>query len=128
MFFLVPLTERFKRKHPEVGVQLQVENTRRCCLAVVDGDVDIAVVGGVIPKDLEHIVQVMDRPRLNLGLLVHFWEPSNPFFKLCCINYLLLLGSSSVVRIRQESGNQGMLTHHKTRKAREGILCSSMKI
>ncbi len=50
--------ERFKRKHPEVTVQLQVENTRRCCQAVTRGHVDIAVVGGEIPHDLAHLLQV----------------------------------------------------------------------
>ena len=49
--------ERFKRKHPEVTVQLQVENTRRCCQAVTRGHVDIAIVGGEIPHDLAHLLQ-----------------------------------------------------------------------
>ena len=50
--------EKFKRAFPQVSVQLQVDNTRRCCQAVVDGHVDVAVVGGVIPSDLEHLIQV----------------------------------------------------------------------
>ena len=54
--------ERFKRKHPEVTVQLQVENTRRCCQAVTRGHVDIAIVGGEIPHDLAHLLQAR-RPR-----------------------------------------------------------------
>ena len=39
-------------------MQLQVENTRRCCQAVTRGHVDIAVVGGEIPHDLAHLLQV----------------------------------------------------------------------
>ena len=39
-------------------MQLQVDNTTRCCQAVTNGDVDIAVVGGAIPSALEHLVQV----------------------------------------------------------------------
>ena len=54
--------ERFKRKHPEVTVQLQVENTRRCCQAVTRGHVDIAIVGGEIPHDLAHLLQARRAP------------------------------------------------------------------
>ena len=39
-------------------MQLQVENTRRCCQAVTRGHVDIAVVGGEFPHDLAHLLQV----------------------------------------------------------------------
>ena len=39
-------------------MQLQVDNTTRCCQAVANGDVDIAVVGGAIPSALQHLVQV----------------------------------------------------------------------
>lgn len=38
---------------------LQVENTARCCGAVSRGEVDVAVVGGTIPADLEHLLQVL---------------------------------------------------------------------
>ena len=40
-------------------MHMQVENTRRCCLAVSRGEVDLAVVGGQVPIDLEHILQVI---------------------------------------------------------------------
>jgi len=42
-----------------VTVTLQVENTARCCGAVSRGEVDVAVVGGAIPADLEHLLQVL---------------------------------------------------------------------
>jgi DNA-binding transcriptional LysR family regulator len=50
--------ERYKKTHPEVLVHLQVENTRRCCAAVARGEVNIAIVGGEIPRELEHLLQV----------------------------------------------------------------------
>lgn len=53
--------ERFKRLHPEVAVHLQVENTRRCCGAVARGEADLALVGGVMPPDLEHLLQARAR-------------------------------------------------------------------
>lgn len=39
-------------------MHLQVENTRRCCAAVARGEVNIAIVGGEVPKELEHLIQV----------------------------------------------------------------------
>lgn len=50
--------ERYKKAHPDVLVHLQVENTRRCCAAVARGEVNIAIVGGEIPRELEHLLQV----------------------------------------------------------------------
>lgn len=58
VYLMPPLIERFKQKHREVTVQLEVENTARCCAAVSRGEVDVAVVGGQIPADLEHLLQV----------------------------------------------------------------------
>jgi len=72
--------ERFKRKHPEVTVQLQVENTRRCCQAVTRGHVDIAVVGGEIPHDLAHLLQVV---------CMAFWicPPRTRHVRTCCTSW-----------------------------------------
>ena len=49
--------ERYKRVHPEVLVHLQVENTRACCAAVAAGEANIAIVGGEVPRELEHLLQ-----------------------------------------------------------------------
>ena len=49
----------YKRAHSAVSVHLQVENTRRCCLAVSRGECDLAIVGGEIPCDLDHLLQVL---------------------------------------------------------------------
>ena len=42
-----------------MAVNLQVENTRRCCLAVSRGECDLAIVGGEVPCDMEHLLQVL---------------------------------------------------------------------
>ncbi len=49
--------ERYKRAHPDVLVNLQVENTRACCAAVAAGEANIAIVGGEVPRELEHLLQ-----------------------------------------------------------------------
>ncbi len=43
-------------------VHLQVENTRRCCAAIARGEVNIGIVGGEIPRELEHLLQVRSCP------------------------------------------------------------------
>lgn len=50
--------DKFKKQHPEVNINLVVENTRRCCQAVARGDLDFAVVGGKVPSDLQHLLLV----------------------------------------------------------------------
>lgn len=54
--------ERYKERHPDVLVHLQVENTRRCCAAVARGEVNIGIVGGDVPRELEHLLQVPSCP------------------------------------------------------------------
>ena len=39
-------------------MHLQVENTRACCAAVAAGEANIAIVGGEVPRELEHLLQV----------------------------------------------------------------------
>ena len=55
---LVACAEKFKREHCHVGINLVVENTRRCCQAVARGELDFAVVGGQIPPDVKHLLLV----------------------------------------------------------------------
>ena len=54
----VDRAEKFKREYNQVGVNLVVENTRRCCQAVARGELDFAVVGGQIPQDAKHLLLV----------------------------------------------------------------------
>lgn len=54
----VACAEKFKREYDQVGVNLVVENTRRCCQAVARGELDFAVVGGKIPHDVKHLLLV----------------------------------------------------------------------
>lgn len=56
--------EKFKREHSQVGVNLVVENTRRCCQAVARGELDFAVVGGKIPPDVKHLLLVSKQQAL----------------------------------------------------------------
>jgi DNA-binding transcriptional LysR family regulator len=49
----------FRRLHPQISVQLQVQSTRRVARGVVDGQLDLAIVGGTIPADLQDQLEVV---------------------------------------------------------------------
>ena len=42
----------FRHKHPDVVVQLHVHSTRRTSWSVVNGQIDLAIIGGEIPVEL----------------------------------------------------------------------------
>ena len=57
----------YKLQHAAVAVHLQVENTRRCCLAVTRGECDLAIVGGEMPCDMDHLLQAGPAPRPSMA-------------------------------------------------------------
>ena len=85
--------ERYKRAHPEVLVHLQVEKTRACCAAVAAGEANIAIVGGEVPRELEHLVQVRGAPRSpqERGSKAHMQQHKTPQLSGC----LVVLGIQS---------------------------------
>jgi DNA-binding transcriptional LysR family regulator len=57
--YLIPkLVASFQKKYPGVKVQLTVDSTSSICTSVADGDIDVAIVGGVVPIDLMDYLQV----------------------------------------------------------------------
>lgn len=45
----------FRQKYPDVAVQLHVHSTRRTAWSVVNGQVDLAIIGGEIPGELGNL-------------------------------------------------------------------------
>ena len=65
----------------QVAVHLMVEQSRRACSAVANGDADCAIIGGDVPDELAHVLKVGSACNLAIaamltigGLLLH----SNP--------------------------------------------------
>ena len=65
----------FRQKYPDVSVQLQVHSTRRTAWGVANGQVDLAIIGGELPPDLNDLRQVV--PYANDALAVG-WPPRHP--------------------------------------------------
>ncbi|GHP02177.1 hypothetical protein PPROV_000093400 [Pycnococcus provasolii] len=75
--YLMPkLIATFRHRFPFVDVALQVDSTNRICSAVAEGDVDCAVIGGEVPRDLERSLHTALYRHDELALII---SPRHPF-------------------------------------------------
>ncbi len=65
----------FRQKYPEVSVQLQVHSTRRTGWSVANGQIDLAIIGGQLPGDLENLLQVVPYATDELALVLPIKHP-----------------------------------------------------
>lgn len=78
--YLMPrLIGLFRQRYPQVAVQLQVHSTRLISWSVANGQVDLAIVGGEIPGELEEVLQVTAYAEDELALILPI---SHPFSQL----------------------------------------------
>ncbi len=69
----------FRKKYPDVSVQLQVHSTRRTGWSVANGQIDLAIIGGELPPELKEILEIIPYASDELALVL----PSNhPLAKL----------------------------------------------
>ncbi|MEB3304269.1 MAG: LysR family transcriptional regulator [Cyanobium sp.] len=69
----------FRQKYPDVSVQLQVHSTRRTAWGVANGQVDLAIIGGELPPDLNDLLQVVPYANDELALVL---PPKHPLSRL----------------------------------------------
>ncbi len=60
----------FRQKYPEVSVQLQIHSTRRTGWSVANGQIDIAIIGGQLPLELNESLQVIPFATDELALVL----------------------------------------------------------
>jgi DNA-binding transcriptional LysR family regulator len=60
----------FRKKYPEVSVQLHVHSTRRTAWSVANGQVDLAIIGGEIPADLLDSLEITPYAEDELALIL----------------------------------------------------------
>lgn len=65
----------FRQKYPNVSVQLQVHSTRRTGWSVANGQVDLAIIGGELPADLNDMLQVVPYANDELALVMSVKHP-----------------------------------------------------
>ena len=60
----------FRQQYPEVSVQLQVHSTRRTGWSVANGQIDLAIIGGQLPQELENLLNVIPYSNDELALVL----------------------------------------------------------
>ena len=77
--YLIPgMIGLFREKYPDVSVQLQVHSTRRTSWAVANGQVDLAIIGGEVPTELQDVLNVIPYADDELALVL---PPNHPLAK-----------------------------------------------
>ena len=78
--YLMPrLIGIFRHKYPQTSVELQVHSTRQISWAVANGQIDLAIVGGEVPKELQNTLDVTLYAEDELALILPI---SHPFSSL----------------------------------------------
>lgn len=58
--YLLPrMMGMFRQKYPDVAVQLHVHSTRRTAWSVANGQIDLAIVGGEVPSELQDSLKII---------------------------------------------------------------------
>ena len=60
----------FRQTYPDVSVQLQVHSTRRTGWSVANGQIDLAIIGGQLPSDLENLLNIVPYATDELALVL----------------------------------------------------------
>ena len=69
--YLIPrMIGLFREKYSDVSVQLQVHSTRRTSWAVANGQVDLAIIGGEVPTELQDVLNVIPYAEDELALIL----------------------------------------------------------
>lgn len=74
--YLMPkMIGEFRQKYPEVAVQLHVHSTRRTCWSVVNGQIDLAIIGGEAPAELVESLEITPYAEDELALILPVFHP-----------------------------------------------------
>ncbi|EAZ90461.1 LysR family transcriptional regulator [Crocosphaera chwakensis] len=65
----------FRQRYPDVAVQLQVHSTRRTSWGVANGQVDLAIIGGEVPGELQDTLKIIPYAEDELALILPIDHP-----------------------------------------------------
>ena len=69
--YLMPrLIGIFRHKYPQISIELQVYSTRKISWGVANGSIDLAVVGGEIPHELQNVLEIISYAEDELALIL----------------------------------------------------------
>ncbi len=74
--YLLPrMIGMFRQRYPDVSVQLQVHSTRRTSWSVANGQVDLAIIGGEVPAELQDVLTIKAYAEDELALILPVFHP-----------------------------------------------------
>lgn len=74
--YLLPrMIGRFRQQYPEVAVQLHVHSTRRTAWSVANGQIDLAIIGGEVPPELQDSLEIIPYAEDELALILPVFHP-----------------------------------------------------
>jgi DNA-binding transcriptional LysR family regulator len=74
--YLMPrLIGIFKNKYPQISIELQVHSTRKVSWGVANGNIDLAVVGGEVPQELQKDLRITSYAEDELALILPLSHP-----------------------------------------------------
>jgi DNA-binding transcriptional LysR family regulator len=74
--YLMPrLIGIFRHNYPQITVELQVHSTRRISWCVANGQIDLAIVGGEIPIELQNTLEITSYAEDELALILPITHP-----------------------------------------------------
>ena len=74
--YLMPrLIGIFRHKYPQIAIELHVHSTRKISWGVANGNIDLAVVGGEIPQELQKGLEVISYAEDELALILPLSHP-----------------------------------------------------
>jgi DNA-binding transcriptional LysR family regulator len=65
----------FRQKYADVAVQLHVHSTRRTSWSVANGQVDLAIIGGEVPPELQDSLERVPYAEDELALIMPMYHP-----------------------------------------------------
>ncbi|HEY9641878.1 MAG TPA: LysR family transcriptional regulator [Coleofasciculaceae cyanobacterium] len=65
----------FRQKYPDVAVQLHVHSTRRTAWSVANGQIDLAIIGGEVPPELQDSLEIIPYAEDELALILPVFHP-----------------------------------------------------
>ncbi|MBW4618092.1 MAG: LysR family transcriptional regulator [Cyanosarcina radialis HA8281-LM2] len=69
--YLLPrMMGMFRQRYPDVAVQLHIHSTRRTAWSVANGQVDLAIIGGEVPAELQEALEITPYAEDELVLIL----------------------------------------------------------
>jgi len=74
--YLLPrMLGMFRQQYPEVTVQLHAHSTRRIAWSLANGQVDLAIIGGEVPSELQESLEIIPYTEDELVLILPKFYP-----------------------------------------------------